>query len=164
MTRCTYACHSPEHLVSRRRFLAGTAAGALGGYSLGSLVQPAAARSIEEQSKRVLVVFLLGGVSQLESWDPKPGTDTGGPFQTIATSVPGTHICELLPYTAKQMHRLALVRGLNSLVPDHGQGQIIMETGRKSEPASPGGPKARRKSPSRIRASTSSGLRRTPSS
>src|SRR5262249_47268358 len=85
--------------------------------------------------KRVLVVFLLGGVSQLESWDPKPGTDTGGPFQAIPTSVPGIHISELLPHTAKQMHRLALVRGLNSLVPDHGQGQIIMETGRKSEPA-----------------------------
>jgi uncharacterized protein (DUF1501 family) len=135
MTRCTYACHSPEHLVSRRRFLAGTAAGALGGYSLGSLVQPAAARSIEEQSKRVLVVFLLGGVSQLETWDPKPGTDTGGPFQAIPTSVPGVHISELLPYTARQMHRLAIVRGLNSGDDDHGRGHTIMETGRRPDPA-----------------------------
>ena len=43
------------------------------------------------------MIFLSGGVSQLETWDPKPGTDTGGPFQAIPTSVPGMHICELLP-------------------------------------------------------------------
>jgi uncharacterized protein (DUF1501 family) len=133
MKRCTYFCHSPAHLVSRRGFLAG-AAGALSGFGLGNFIRPAAARGIEEQSKRVLVVFLAGGVSQLETWDPKPGTDTGGPFQAIPTSAPGVHICELLPYTAKQMHRLAIVRGLNSGDDDHGRGQIIMETGRRMEP------------------------------
>jgi uncharacterized protein (DUF1501 family) len=133
MKRCTYFCHSLQHLVSRRGFLAG-AAGALGGFGLGSFLRPAAARGIEEQSRRVLVVFLAGGVSQLETWDPKPGTDTGGPFQTIPTSVPGVHISELLPFTAQQMHRLAIVRGLNSGDDDHGRGHIIMETGRRPEP------------------------------
>jgi uncharacterized protein (DUF1501 family) len=65
----------------------------------------------------------------------KPGTNTGGPFQTIATSVPGTHICELLPYTARLMHRLALVRGVNTAENDHGKGYVIMHTGRRPEPA-----------------------------
>ncbi|MCE9532155.1 MAG: DUF1501 domain-containing protein [Planctomycetes bacterium] len=87
------------------------------------------------QQKRVVVVYLAGGSSQLETWDPKPGTDTGGPFKAIPTSVTGTHISELLPFTAKQMHRLALVRGVNTGINDHGQGQIHMLTGRKTEPA-----------------------------
>ena len=81
----------------------------------------------------MLVIFLSGGVSQLETWDPKPNTDTGGPFKTIPTSVTGTHICELLPHTAKHMHRIALVRGLNSQTDDHGIGEKIMLTGRKPE-------------------------------
>src|SRR5690348_5368856 len=110
--RCDYACHSPEHELSRRRFLAGAAAGLGGLFGLGALTQPAAAAALKAAQKRVLLIFLHGAVSQLESWDPKPGTDTGGPFQAIPTSVPGVHLCELLPYTAAQMHRLALVRSL----------------------------------------------------
>src|SRR5262249_5263435 len=87
--------------------------------------------------KQVLVVWLHGGVSQLETWDPKPGTNTGGPFQAISTSVPGTQICELLPYTAQQMHRLALIRGINTAEDDHGQDAYIMHTARLEEPAVP---------------------------
>src|SRR5688572_22096728 len=76
-----------------------------------------------------------GGLSQLESWDPKPNTSTGGPFRAIPTSVPGLHISELLPMTAKQMHRLAVVRGLNTSEDDHGKGQYLMQTGRRQTPA-----------------------------
>jgi len=131
--RCSYACGSPEHQVSRRGFLGGVAAGALG---FGAMVQPAAARQLEKAHKRVLLVWLSGGSSQLETWDPKPGTDTGGPFQTIGTSVPGIHISELLPYTARQMHHMALVRGVNIATDDHGVGTVVMHTGRKPEPRS----------------------------
>jgi hypothetical protein len=131
---CHYTCGSTEHALSRRAFLAGTA-GAVGALGFGDLLQPRAATALAQAQKRVLVVWLSGGVSQLETWDPKPGTDTGGPFQTIATSAPGVHICELLPYTAKQMHRLALVRGINTTEDDHGKGYVIMHTGRRPEPA-----------------------------
>jgi uncharacterized protein (DUF1501 family) len=130
-----YACGSPEHLPSRRGFLGGLAAGALGA-GLGALVRPTIAAELEKKQKRVLLVWLSGGSSQLETWDPKPGTDTGGPFQAISTSVPGVQICELLPYTAKQMHRLALVRGVNTAEDDHGKGAVIMQTGRRPEPRS----------------------------
>src|SRR5215813_9295910 len=133
---CSYACGSPEHTLSRRRFLAGVA-GSLGAFGFGQMIQPAAARELEKTQKRVLVIFLSGGVSQLETWDPKPGTDTGGPFQAIPTSVPGTHICELLPYTARQMHRMAVVRGINTAEDDHAKGAYIMHTGRRQEPAVP---------------------------
>src|SRR5271157_1388011 len=98
--RCEYACGSAEHLLSRRGFLRGVAAGAAG------------AGQLDKAQKRVLMIWLSGGSSQLETWDPKPGTDTGGPFQAIGTSVPGVHISELLPYTARQMQHMALIRGV----------------------------------------------------
>ncbi len=128
-----YACNSPEHALSRRQFLAGsaTAAGLLG---FRGMLSPANAEAIRRQDKRVLVIFLAGGSSQLETWDPKPGTNTGGPFQAIPTSVPGTHISELLPYTAQQAHRFAIVRSLNTAQDDHGQGAYIMQTGRRRTP------------------------------
>jgi len=52
-----------------------------------------------------------GRLEQLESWDPKPGTETGGPFRAISTSVPGIQVSELLPNVARQMHHLARARG-----------------------------------------------------
>jgi hypothetical protein len=129
-----YACNSAEHQLSRRQFLGGAAAG-LGLVGFGGMIEPAAAEQLRRTQKRVLVIFLAGGVSQLETWDPKPGTNTGGPFQAIPTSVPGTHICELLPHTARQMHRIALVRGINTTEDNHSKGAYIMQTGRRENPA-----------------------------
>src|SRR6476619_7164181 len=133
MLPCNCACHTADHSVSRRAFL-GTSLGATAALGLAGFANPAAAAELKKQQKRVLVIFLEGGLSQLESWDPKPNTDTGGPFKAIQTSVPGTRICELLPLTAKQMHKLAIVRSLNSQTDDHGQGHNVMLTGRKMEP------------------------------
>ncbi|MEY4613100.1 MAG: hypothetical protein RL179_1073 [Planctomycetota bacterium] len=127
---CNYACKTMEHGISRRAFLGG-----VGGMGLGALANPLSAKGLMAQQKRVLVVFLAGGVSQLETWDPKPGVVTGGPFRAIPTSVPGIHISELLPYTANWMHKLALVRGINTKENDHGKGSYIMHTGRRQEPA-----------------------------
>jgi uncharacterized protein (DUF1501 family) len=127
-----YACNSPEHALSRRQFLTGTAAGVLG---FGAMLNPTNADELRRQDKRVLVIFLAGGVSQLESWDPKPGTNTGGPTLSIPTSVPGVRISELLPYTASQMHRFAIVRGINTQEDEHSRGAYIMHTGRRQNPA-----------------------------
>src|SRR3954465_6210358 len=123
--RCPYSCRSTEHVVSRRAIL-GTAAGGLAALASGSGLQPALAAQLGGTQKRILNVFLHGGVSQLESWDPKPNTDTGGPFRAIPTSVPGVHISELLPFTAQQMHRLAIIRSIDSHNDDHGRGAIEM--------------------------------------
>ncbi|MFZ9794160.1 MAG: DUF1501 domain-containing protein, partial [Gemmataceae bacterium] len=128
--KCDYACGSNQHNVNRRMFL-----GTVAGTGLSVLANPLSAKQLASQQKRVLMVFLAGGVSQLETWDPKPGTNTGGPFRAIPTSVPGTHISELLPHTAKWMHKLALVRGINTKEDDHGKGSYIMHTGRRQEPA-----------------------------
>src|SRR5262249_13267210 len=99
------------------------------------LALPATAAELADRQRRCVVIELAGGLSQLESWDPKPGAATGGPFQAIPTSVPGTHISELLPQTAKQMQRIALIPGPHSGEADHGKGHYIMQTGRRPEPA-----------------------------
>lgn len=135
-----HACGSIEHRISRRSMLAGMLGGAAGGgllhvSGLSRLIEPAVAAELAAQQKRALIFFLAGGVSQLESWDPKPNTDTGGPFLAIPTSVPGVHISELLPHTAQQMHRLSLVRSINTAEDDHGKGAVFMETGRRDSPA-----------------------------
>ncbi len=135
MKECTYACGSAEHEIARRQFLGGLAAGTgavIGG--LGSLTAPEALANLAKAQKRMIVVRMAGGLSQLESWDPKPNTDTGGPFRAIPTSVPGTHISELLPYTAKQMHHLAIVRSINTKNGDHGKGNYMMLHGRRQTP------------------------------
>src|SRR5580704_10309532 len=122
MKSCRYACQSAEHVVSRRSFLGASALGTAGLLGFGGMVATASMKQLTSQQKRVVVVYLAGGSSQLETWDPKPNTDTGGPFRAIPTSVTGTHICELLPHTAKRMHQLALVRGINHKTNDHGKG------------------------------------------
>ena len=135
--KCSYSCNSAEHEVSRRRFLGGMAATGLGlGTGFASFTRPSIAAELARKQRQVLVIWLAGGASQLETWDPKPKTDTGGPFRSIETSVPGVRISELLPRTATQMHRLALLRSVNTHENDHGKGTYLMHTGRPQTPAS----------------------------
>lgn len=74
------------------------------------------------RAKNVILLFLYGGVSQLDTFDPKPGApaDIRGPFQPISTSVPGVQISEHLPRLAKSMHRVSLVRSMSHPFPIHG--------------------------------------------
>ena len=122
-----HGCHTIDHALSRRGFLASSAVAGVAGLSA-----PAISEELKGQQKRVLQVYLQGGVSQLESWDPKPGTRYGGPFRAIPTSVPGMHICELLPHTAQRMHLLSIVRGINLKTNSHHDGRLFMEMGRRS--------------------------------
>ena len=101
-------CNTMDHHVTRRQFMGtGAMAGAMAGF--GSLLTPAMAGEMKSKQKQILQVYLQGGVSQFEAWDPKPGTKYGGPFRPISTSVPGLQICELLPHTAQKMHLSSLV-------------------------------------------------------
>lgn len=139
MSFAHYACGSKEHGINRRRFLQRTCSTAVAGTAvvggLGSLTAGKAAEKLKSQDMRVVVFNMHGGLSQLESWDPKPGTRTGGPCRSIPTSVPGIHISDLLPNTAKQMHHLCLLRGVNTAEDDHGKGAYMMLTGRRQSAA-----------------------------
>ncbi|MEJ7639783.1 MAG: DUF1501 domain-containing protein [Singulisphaera sp.] len=122
-------CRPWEHRTSRARPVPrgrGAAAGMIG---LGALESAALAGAIRERQKQVLFVWLDGGMSQLESWDPKPGTLFGGPFRSIPTSVPGISVSELLPRCAVQMHRLAIVRSLCTKDNSHSAGVARIQRG-----------------------------------
>jgi hypothetical protein len=126
------ACNSAAHQVSRRSMLGNMLAGAAGVGAMGQLVHPLIAKEIEAKKKQVLIFLLNGGLSQFESFDPKPNTDTGGPFRSIPTSVPGTHFSELMPYTAQIADKLAVVRSMFAeRVPgSHGGAREYVVTGR----------------------------------
>ena len=110
-------CGSPDHSLSRRSFFGAAGAGLAG---LGLLDSPLLGQQLARQQKRVLMIFLNGGMSQFESWDPKPGRPTGGPFQAIQTSIPGYRISELMPKMATQLHRhTAVIRSIETRNGDH---------------------------------------------
>ncbi len=75
------------------------------------------------RAKSVLFLFLFGGPSHLDTFDPKPDApaEYRGDFQPIGTAIPGVQICEHLPQIAKRMDRLALVRSMtcNPIFGDH---------------------------------------------
>ncbi len=117
-------CRPWEHQLSRRQWLGAAAAGTTAG-----LCAPAIAEAMKKKDRQVLFVWLDGGMSQLESWDPKPGTPFGGPFRSIETSVPSVRISELMPRTAKQMHRLAVIRSLCTQDNSHSAGVARIQRG-----------------------------------
>ncbi|MCC6509472.1 MAG: DUF1501 domain-containing protein [Pirellulaceae bacterium] len=126
-------CTPADHQWSRRRLL-GTAAASvgaagLGAAGLGGLFQPAIGAELVKKERQVLFIWIDGGMSQLESWDPKPNTLFGGPFRAIRTSVPGIEISELMPQTAKQMHHLAIVRSLCTQDNSHSAGVARIQRG-----------------------------------
>jgi hypothetical protein len=128
-------CGSPEHTLDRRLFLQGGIATALG-VGLAGLEAPLhslCAGELRQKKKHVLLLWLAGGSSQLETWDPKPGRPTGGPFKSIPTTVPGVQICELMPKMARMMDRVALVRSLDTRIGDHGQAADLVQRGRRPE-------------------------------
>ncbi len=117
-------CTPQEHRFSRRAIL-----GAAGAVGLGALLNPAVADQVQKQQKQVLFVWIDGGMSQLESWDPKPNTIFGGPFRAIPTSVPGVHFSELLPQSAKIAHRLTILRSVHTQDNAHSSGVARIQRG-----------------------------------
>ena len=132
-------CGSPEHALNRRGFLGSLAIGgaalAADMTALNVLTSPVLADELKRNQKHVILLWLAGGSSQLETWDPKPGAPTGGPFRSIPTSVPGIHISELMPEMAARMHHTCIIRSLNTKNGDHGGGALLMMKGRRDDPS-----------------------------
>ncbi|MEM7316970.1 MAG: DUF1501 domain-containing protein, partial [Planctomycetota bacterium] len=78
--------------------------------------EPSLSRALAQSDKRVILLWLAGGSSQLETWDPKPGRLTGGPFAKIQTSIPGVEISELLPKMSSRLSETAIIRSLNTKI------------------------------------------------
>jgi hypothetical protein len=83
------------------------------------------------RAKSCIVLFCWGGVSHLDTWDPKPESpaEIRGEFKPIVTSVPGIRVGEHMPLLARQMHRLAVVRSIHHSCTAHGKGMYWNMTG-----------------------------------
>ncbi len=85
------------------------------------------------RAKSVILFFLCGGASHVDTWDMKPDApaEYRGPFKPIATSAPGVHCCEHLPLLAQQAHHLAVIRSVCGTVNtnDHHAGYYYNLTG-----------------------------------
>lgn len=114
---------------SRREFLRAGGLAVLGAAS--AQARPAGAPDSEDRA--LIVLLMVGGPSQLETWDPKPEApaEVRGPFGSIATAVPGIRIGEHLPRLARRMDKLTLIRSLHhDAAPIHETGLQLVQTGR----------------------------------
>ena len=122
--------------ISRRQVLA-TSLG-YAGLSLTDFLQlQAIAREKKNETKgkakSCIILFAWGGMSHLETWDPKPDApkEIRGSFDTIPTATPGIHIGEHMPYLAKQTNKLAIVRSMHHGSSAHGKAMYWNFTGHK---------------------------------
>ncbi len=125
---CVSVRVNSEGAVSRRGFLR-LAAGAGAAAGLGWLdTLGARADEMRRQGRACILLWMAGGPSQFETFDPKPGAPTQGPTRAIATSVPGLQIAEHWTRTAKVFGDLALIRSMTSKEGNHGRATYLLHT------------------------------------
>jgi len=125
----------PLTLLIHRRGFFSVAGGA--GLSWLTPLGTALARLAEKEkspSKSVIVLWMAGGPSQLETFDPKPGTVIAAGTKAIETSVKGVQLAAGLDQLADQMQHVALVRSLESKEGDHERGTYTLKTGFRPDP------------------------------
>jgi hypothetical protein len=106
---------------------------ALGGISLADVLSGRAAANAPPHDTSVILLYLHGGPSHLETYDLKPGapTEYRSIFRPIPTNVPGMDVCELFPLQARLADKFALVRSLHHDVNVHSDGGIVVLTGKR---------------------------------
>jgi hypothetical protein len=118
-------------------------AGALSaaGVTLADLLRARATASTEAPAKSIILLWLWGGPSHLDTFDmkPKAPVEYRGPYAPIATNVPGIDICELLPQLARRADRYSIIRSLKGLSNDHGIAGTVGLTGSNAGGRSLGG-------------------------
>ena len=102
--------------LSRRRFLKGSAAGAA-----GLAFAQATSQAGASADKNCIFLFLTGGPSQLDTWDPKPSAPSSvrGPFKPAATKVSGLQLCEHFTKLPQVADKIAVIRSLGHDDPAH---------------------------------------------
>jgi len=122
---------------TRREFVRltlGTSVGALAGLAGGLPGVGLQEGTRASRARRLVLLWMAGAPSQLDTFDLKPGAPTGGPFREIETAVPGIRICEHLPQVAQEMRRLSLVRTVHSSDPNHETATYFLHTGYRKAP------------------------------
>jgi hypothetical protein len=119
--------------LSRRGFLGSVGAAGVGAAAAGSLglrdLVALRAEDLQKKGMSVIVLWMQGGPSQFETFDPKPGHDNGGPTEAIKTAVPGIRVAEHWPLVAEQMKDIALVRSMTNREGNHQRATYQLHTG-----------------------------------
>ncbi|QBG46391.1 DUF1501 domain-containing protein [Verrucomicrobia bacterium S94] len=118
-------------MQSSRREAMALAAGGLGGLMLGAPLQASAMK--EGKAKAVIQIWMWGGPSHLDTFDPKPeaGADYCGPYTApIETNVSGIRICQALPELAKHADKYAIIRSMTHGINAHETASYVTQTGR----------------------------------
>lgn len=118
-------------MFTRRHFAKYAGLSLVGSSMSGWLPQLAAEvqQSGAKTPRSCILLWMSGGPSQMETFDPKQGHENGGPTKAIETSVPGIRIAENLPKVAKMMEHLAPVRSMSTKEGDHTRATYYMHTG-----------------------------------
>ena len=115
--------------ISRRSFLYGaSAAAAASGLNFRDVMSLRAAE-LRKQGKAMILLFMQGGPSQFETFDPKPGTENGGPTTAISTAVSGIQIAEGWEQTAQRMQDISIIRSMTTKEGEHQRAAYQMHTG-----------------------------------
>jgi hypothetical protein len=116
--------------LSRRQMMRLAAAGVVG-FSASGWIEALAADTASNPKRRkaCILLWMTGGPSQTDTFDPKPGHANGGEFKAIETAVPGIVISEHLPKLAKQMKEIAIIRSMSTKEGDHGRATFNLRTG-----------------------------------
>ncbi len=124
-------CRTDEHTMHRRLFLKGITGGALATVSsfAGLFHNPVFAAETKKAQKHCILLWLCGAPSQFETWDPKPGRPSGGPFGSIATKIPGVHFSSLMPRCAGIADKLNIVRSMKTTQSEHLQAINLLQRG-----------------------------------
>ncbi len=122
--------------LSRRRVLQASALTAAGWLSPVAKVLAQRAERLRgsEPAQSVILLWLAGGPSQLETFDPHPGSNIAGGTKAIQTAVPGIQLAAGFPRLAEQMQCVSLVRSLVSKEGDHQRGTYLAKTGYRPDP------------------------------
>ncbi len=117
-----------------RRSVLQSAAGLGLSFLMPALDLRAAEKRGAERAKSLLILWMAGGPSQLETWDPHAGSATGGDAGAITTTLPDTEISDLYPQMAEQIGELNIIRSLVSKEGDHERGTVYVKTGYRPDP------------------------------
>ncbi len=121
---------SPLPRLTRRQMFRLASAGAIGASASGWIQTLAdAAATDPRRRKSCILLWMSGGPSQIDTFDPKPGHENGGPYKPIQTAVPGLLLGEHLPKLAREVKDLAIIRGMSTKEGDHGRATYNLRTG-----------------------------------
>ena len=127
-----------SHSFSRRRLLqAGTLGFGCGAAGLALPELLAADAASKSSAKSCIFIYTYGGLSQLDSLDPKPDApeEIRGPYRPIATATPGLHVGELMPRLAQRSNEYCVIRSLTHKVPVHDVANRMLLAGGDLPPA-----------------------------